>query len=80
MVLVFKKIPLVVLHLFKKWLICQYLVILLLLSNFVLYTGWAQLIRSHSARFCFKLSRNLNETLACNSNFGQNFELKITLN
>ena len=44
-------------------------------------TGRAWLIRSHSsARFCFELSRNSNLTRACNSNFGQNFELEISLN
>ena len=43
-------------------------------------TGWARLIRSQSsARFCFELSGNSNLTKACNSNFGQNFELEITL-
>ena len=43
--------------------------------------GRAQLIQSHSsARFCFELSGNLKSTEACNSNFGQNFELEFTLN
>ena len=44
-------------------------------------TGRERLIRSHSsARFCLELSGNLNKTKACNSNFGRNFELEISLN
>ena len=41
-------------------------------------TGQARLIRSHSsARFSFKLSGNSNYIIHCNSNYVQNFELKI---
>ena len=44
-------------------------------------TGRERLIqRFLSARISFKLSGNLNETMPCNSNFGQNFELEISLN
>ena len=44
-------------------------------------TGRERLIRSHSsARFCFESSGNSNEPMPCNSNFGQNFELEISLN
>ena len=44
-------------------------------------TGRERLIRSHSsARFSFELSGNSNLTKTCNSNFGQNFELEISLN
>ena len=44
-------------------------------------TGREQLIRSHSsARFCFELSGNSNQTKACNLNSDKNFELEIRLN
>ena len=44
-------------------------------------TGRERLIRSHSsARFCFELSGNSNKPIPCNLNFGQNFELEISLN
>ena len=50
-------------------------------SRKITTTGRERLIRSHSsARFCFKLSGNSNEPMPCNSNFGQNFELEISLN
>ena len=46
-----------------------------ILIQYKMITGRARLIRSHSsARFCFELSGK-----ACNSNFGQNFELEFTL-
>ena len=46
-----------------------------------LVTGRERLIRSYSsARFCFELSGNSNSSMPCNSNFGQNFELEMSLN
>ena len=49
--------------------------------SYIFSTGRARLIRSlSSARISFELSGNLNLTMPCNSNFGQNFKLEISLN